>query len=326
MTRAEELVSVVIPSYNRARLLQRALDSVTVQTYGALEILVVDDGSTDDTQALLSRVTDPRLRVLRHPTNRGGAVARNTGITASAGEFVAFLDSDDEWLPEKIERQVRRFREVDPAVGLVYTGGVRVYDDGRVRAVVPKHRGRVLGAVLAHEVVANTSCVMVRRRVAEAVGGFDERFPAYQDVDFWVSVAERFSIDFIEEPLVRTHIHQDSVRISNDHARRVAGRELFYRKHRHAIEEAGAAHALFREIAQIYQRGLFDDVKAREFYRKSIRARPGDATSYALLLSTFVPRSLYGAIARLRSTLRRGREGARARPFEPSAPEPGSMP
>jgi len=98
-------VSVVVPAYNRERLILHALNSVLAQTFADFEILAVDDGSTDGTIQAIQSCTDPRIRCLRHEKNRGAAAARNTGIQAARGEYVAFLDSDDEWLPHKLERQ-----------------------------------------------------------------------------------------------------------------------------------------------------------------------------------------------------------------------------
>src|SRR6056297_1399486 len=100
-------VSVIVPTYNRADSLPRTIDSVLAQTHDDLELVVVDDASTDDTETVVERYEDDRVTYLEHATNRGGSAARNTGIRASDGDYVAFLDSDDEWHPEKLERQVR---------------------------------------------------------------------------------------------------------------------------------------------------------------------------------------------------------------------------
>ena len=99
-------ISVIIPVHNRAKLILRALASVRAQTYAEFEILVVDDGSTDGLSETLGQLDEPRLRVLRHTLRQGAASARNTGIRASTGEYLAFLDSDDEWMPNKLERQL----------------------------------------------------------------------------------------------------------------------------------------------------------------------------------------------------------------------------
>jgi glycosyltransferase involved in cell wall biosynthesis len=121
LTPSSPQVSVVIPTYNRATVLGRAVTSVLNQTFSDLECVVVDDGSTDQTVALVEGFQDPRLRLIRLPVNRGVGHARNVGIQAASGELIAFLDSDDEWLPGKLERQVARLREYEnPLAAAVY--------------------------------------------------------------------------------------------------------------------------------------------------------------------------------------------------------------
>ena len=119
---AKPIVSVVIPTFNRAHLIMRALQSVLTQTFTAWETIVVDDGSTDDTETVVLSLGDSRIRYCRQPENRGPAAARNRGMREAKGEFIAFLDSDDEWFPDKLELQVARFRELPETVGLIYTG------------------------------------------------------------------------------------------------------------------------------------------------------------------------------------------------------------
>ena len=122
MTEKTPKVSVIIPTYNRAHLVGRAIRSVLNQTYQDFEIIVVDDGSTDNTEEVVKSFNDPRIRYIRHEENKGAAAARNTGIKAAKGKFIAFQDSDDEWLPKKLEKQMEAFDNASPKVGVVYTG------------------------------------------------------------------------------------------------------------------------------------------------------------------------------------------------------------
>src|SRR5262245_51722410 len=123
-------VTVVIPVFNRAQAVQRAVASVLAQTCQDFEIIVVDDGSTDSTPAVVAALSDPRLTLIRHERNRGGSAARNTGYRAGSAPFVAFLDSDDEWLPTKLERQLEVFDNADDTLGLVYTDATWMWPDG----------------------------------------------------------------------------------------------------------------------------------------------------------------------------------------------------
>src|SRR5688500_9781977 len=125
MVHHNPIVSVVIPTYNRAHLIRRAIDSVVAQTFADWELIVVDDASKDDAEGVVRSYGDSRMRYVRHDVNKGASAARNTGLYAAHGEFVAFLDSDDEWLPEKLASQVELFR-ANPggfaSLGVVLTG------------------------------------------------------------------------------------------------------------------------------------------------------------------------------------------------------------
>ncbi|TAK34595.1 MAG: glycosyltransferase family 2 protein, partial [Saprospiraceae bacterium] len=123
-------VSVIIPTYNRAKTIERAIDSVLNQTFSDLELIVVDDCSTDFTVDVIKQYTDERLIYIRHENNRGEGGARNTGIRNSRAKYIAFLDSDDEWFPNKLEKQMPVIQESDSKVGIVYSHYIMQYEDG----------------------------------------------------------------------------------------------------------------------------------------------------------------------------------------------------
>ena len=201
VSHTEPTVSVIIPTWNRASLLARALDSVDRQTRPPEEIIVVDDGSTDDTVALVrSRVTPPKL--ISQP-NRGVSAARNAGIRAAAGEWVAFLDSDDEWLPEKLERQLAA---LGPETVLCHTDEIWIRRGRRVNPM-QKHRksgGRIFERSLPLCAIS-PSAALVRRDLFDVVGLFDECLPACEDYDLWLRVTSRYPVLYIDEPLVMKH-------------------------------------------------------------------------------------------------------------------------
>jgi len=176
------LVSVVLPTYDRPALVRKAVASVGAQTYPNVELLVVDDCSPTPVEQALEKLSlgpSITVRVLRHGENRGGNAARNTGIRVAAGEYVAFLDDDDRWHPEKLDRQVRAFRESSPAVGAVCVGQRFVDDRGETTQLrMPSASGDVTEAVLRGATLGPFSTLMVRADVIEAVGFPDERFPA----------------------------------------------------------------------------------------------------------------------------------------------------
>ena len=192
-------VSVIIPTFNRAHVLSRAIDSVLGQSFEDFELLVVDDGSADGTAELMERYGrwHPRVRYLVQSANAGVSAARNRGMNEACGRLIAFLDSDDEWLPEKLAAQVSFFDEAPRDVGLLY-GGVRTVG-ASTWVFRPKTRGWIHPNLLERNVIHSTSNVMIRREVFEKIGGFQEQIPAIEDWDYWIRVAKHFAIDYLEE-------------------------------------------------------------------------------------------------------------------------------
>ncbi|HWO41345.1 MAG TPA: glycosyltransferase family 2 protein [Candidatus Eisenbacteria bacterium] len=206
-------VSVVIPTYHRAEFLRGAVRSVLGQTFEDFEVVVVDDGGPDGAAEVIEGFNDSRIRYLRHPERRGGAAARNTGIANARGEYVAFLDDDDEWLEEKLERQMRMMLASPRAVGAVYTGYYIVdRSSGRTCGrIIPRKRGRLYPAILAGNCVGGTSSVLVRKSSLERSGLFDETLPSFQDYDLWIRIARHFEFDCIAEPMLKYFMQPDKI-------------------------------------------------------------------------------------------------------------------
>jgi glycosyltransferase involved in cell wall biosynthesis len=206
-------VSAVIPVYNGARYVRAAIDSALAQTLPDLEIVVVDDGSTDATPEILAGY-GPRIRVHRQP-NGGVAAARNAGVRAARGEYVAFLDADDVWLPEKLARQLPAFDEDD--VALVYSGMTVVDADLRpLRVVEPPPPDAVLHNTLCVEPVnvPLTMTGVVRRAAFDELGGFDARLSTSADADFVCRLALRHRVARVAEPLALYRQHGSQMHLS----------------------------------------------------------------------------------------------------------------
>jgi glycosyltransferase involved in cell wall biosynthesis len=203
--RNRALVSVVIPTYNRADLIERSVMSALRQTHGALDVVVVDDASTDDTPAVLARIEDSRLRVIRHERNEGQCRARNRGVRESRGRYVAFLDSDDEWLPAKIERQLTRFTGGDSPAA-TYTG--MWVDDGSGRHVeTARVEGRAFDEFLTLPGPITTTGLMVD---TEAVGDeltFDEDIGCAVEGDLLIRISRDHVVGRVAEPLYVRYLH-----------------------------------------------------------------------------------------------------------------------
>jgi glycosyltransferase involved in cell wall biosynthesis len=194
-------ISAVIPTFNRRGFVCEALGSVLAQRGVAFETIVVDDGSTDGTAAALEREFGARIRVV-HSEHRGVAAARNLGVASSCGELIAFLDSDDLWLSEKLATQVAFFR-THPEAEICQTEEVWVRNGVRVnpRARHRKPSGDIFEPSLRLCLVS-PSAVMLRRRLFERAGGFDEHLPACEDYDLWLRIARDTPVWLVEQPLV----------------------------------------------------------------------------------------------------------------------------
>jgi glycosyltransferase involved in cell wall biosynthesis len=195
------LVSVIIPTFNRAGSVVRAITSVLDQTFKDFEIIVIDDGSSDGTEEALARF-GRQIRYHAHPSNQGVSAARNTGIRLSIGPLIAFLDSDDYWLPEKLHSQVDFFRHRLDAQAC-QTGEIWIRNGRRIN---PKRRHlKPSGDIFAPSLklcLVSPSAVMLKRPLLDAVGLFDEDLPACEDYDLWLRIACRHSVYLLRECLV----------------------------------------------------------------------------------------------------------------------------
>ena len=209
----ERTVSVIIPVYNGERFLCEALESVFAQTYRPSEVIVVDDGSTDGSRERLQPYMD-RIRYI-HQENRGVAAARNTGIRASHGRYIAFLDHDDVWLPEMLARQTA-FLESHPGTGLVASCSL-ASEDGSFQTVGQEHvrSNQLFRTFSAADILLrsrfNPSGVVARRSCLESVGLFDEELIGAEDADMWIRIAScHVLLVRLEEPLWRYRIHPNN--------------------------------------------------------------------------------------------------------------------
>lgn len=194
------LISVIIPTYNRALFVKEAVDSVMGQTFKDWELVVVDDGSTDGTGALLVPY-EPRLRYIRSE-HRGVSAARNLGIGVTSGEWVGFLDSDDLWLPEKLERQMEVLRR-HPDTILCYTDEIWIRNGRRVNPGRrhEKHSGWIFERCLPLCIISPSSA-LIRRTVFMELGGFDEDLPACEDYELWLRITSQHPVIFLGERLI----------------------------------------------------------------------------------------------------------------------------
>lgn len=294
------LVSAVIPTYNRADMVGGAIDSVLDQTYENVEVVVVDDGSSDDTWAVLQEYAerDDRVRPIQNETNQGIPTTMNRGVEDARGEFVGVFGDDDRWHPTKVEKQLAAFDQVGDEFCGVYTGGVIKTQDGDVVERVMSNRGGDLYPdVLVRNMVLPHSSHLVRADCFEAVGGFDESFAIACDWDITIRLSKRWKWAFIPEVLVeRTH-HGGNVTGDPDYD--VRCRAAVAEKY---ADDIAADPELARRFAAAVHRekgirALEDDDRVTavsQFARALLRERRGDHAAL-LGVAPFGPRGLAAA-------------------------------
>jgi glycosyltransferase involved in cell wall biosynthesis len=316
------LVSVIVPTYNCARFLGQAIESVLAQDYSDLEVVVVDDGSTDGTEELVRRFP-PRVRYFRQD-NRGPGAARNLGLARAEGELLAFLDSDDLWMPSKLSRQVEVL-ERDAECGVVCSDA-RVIDaeGGLLEASNFQRNGfdlsRTNGWVFEYELIQPfilPSSAIIRRKVATELGGFDESLALAQTTDFFVRASYRYRVRCLPEQLVMRRRHDSN--ISRDHD----GRALRYRTEVVARCLALPLRPLYRLrvrhlLGELHRRlgrhelGNGRRAEARADFGRSLSSWPVPNSAVGYLALTYAPVTALAALRRLRHGRPAGGRAARA--------------
>ncbi|MBI2870415.1 MAG: glycosyltransferase [Candidatus Omnitrophica bacterium] len=300
------LVSVVIPAYNAARYVKEAIDSVLAQTYPSIEIVVVNDGSTDNTLDILATYGD-RIQVVTQK-NGGPSVARNKGIRFSRGEFIDLMDADDAWLPTKVEKQVEVLKS-DPEIGMVTCSAFYVDGDGKLLSV--RKAGRYATREEARQafyvrnwIVGGPSAVMIPRTCFEEVGIFNSNIKTMEDWDMWIRVTDRFRVVSLLEPLVRYRVHEHNLHKNVETMQKGQfwfikkyGREMGWLNRRKALsfswQDASCEYLKAGKIGM----ACLSALKAIGHF--PFRVYEGD-DKYPLLLKTLLPRP----VARVARTVR----------------------
>jgi hypothetical protein len=248
-------VSVVIPAFNCEKTIVRSISSVRAQSYGSLEIVVVDDCSADGTASAVEAIGDPAIRLVRHQANGGASAARNTGIREATGRYIAFLDADDEWAADKIARQVALF-EQNGDLGMVICDGDRIAPDGTtVGTIFSGYDPGIADAwkLLLEQSFIQTSCVMARRDLLVALGGFNTSLVVAEDWDLWLRLVDAAPFGAVPEKLVSFHMTPGSL------MSREAGKEPLYllpmiEKHVEAFKDRLTDAECGRILGHQYQR------------------------------------------------------------------------
>lgn len=273
------LVSVILPTHNRAALLPRAIRSVLAQSWENLELIVVDDASSDHTPTVVAGIKDSRLRYIRHQNNRFAAAARNSGIQVARGDFIAFQDDDDIWRIDKLERQLDVLTAAPDEVGMNVCGYVRQGVDHSAyvggQAAFRRLDWRVIRVMKDSGLIATPGWLLRREVLQRAGGGFDERLRTWEDWELWLRIARVCRITHLNEPLVV----RDRVRPAGAG---LAGAEAWYAHSLRTIVDTNQEHwracpsALARQtLAAAYYETLHGSVvEGRHWTLRALRLRP----------------------------------------------------
>jgi len=288
-------VSIILPTYNRMRSLPRAVRSVLAQTFADFELIVVDDGSTDDTCAWLENLRETRLRLIRAGGRAGAARARNTGIRAAQAPLIAFQDSDDEWLPHKLERQLALLRASPAEVGWV-GGGYRA-DSGVVSSAALVRGSGYDGELLVGAPFV-TPTWLVRREALFAAGLFDESLPCLEDWDLIFKLADRCRFRAVAEVVLLRHGSEDSLYADVDKRRR--GLEVILQRHRGRwLAEPARYGRWHAELARLHGLGGAPAL-SRQWLRRGLALNPWQPRAAALYAASLCGRRVLQRFSRTR--------------------------
>lgn len=303
-------VAVVIPTYGRDEHLPGAIETVADQTYEHVELFVVDDGSPEPVADTLDPETTAGvdIEIIRHDENRGANVARNTGIKAASGEYIAFLDDDDRWHEDKLRQQVETFATAPASVGVTYTGKRAEGPDGTT-VTTPTAEGWVLKDLLTGATFGQFSSVMVRADVIDTAGLPDERFPAWQDREWFFRLAQHCQFEPVTETLTYRQVGlPDSITKQFEQKRDVAY-PLFVEKHYSLARSHGRYYArtFLASLRTMLARAAVRADRyreARKYFVRAFCANPLYRRLHPHLLASLGGRRTYESSARLREKLK----------------------
>jgi glycosyltransferase involved in cell wall biosynthesis len=281
MSRQNPLVSVIIPTFNRPQFLTQAINSVLAQSYTNLEVIIADDGSTDDTPDVIVGYGD-RVRPLYLPHSGKPSVGRNAAVQAARGELIAFLDDDDLWLPDKVGRDVDKFG-ANPKVGLRYGQFRLLFSDGAQSEPIIPPRHRLSGSIfseLISDCFMSSSAVTVRAGLIERCGGFNEAFEIIDEYDVWLKISQEQTADFEPDPLVLIRRHDREIHVSRRLAVHINSVRMFadlkVRGRLTWSQRLRIQYAIARRSAHagMMLRDLGEHQRARSYFKQSAAAYP----------------------------------------------------
>lgn len=294
----DPLVSVIIPTYNRGNVVSRAINSALNQSIENIEVIVVDDGSTDDTRQVINRIDDSRVIYL-FQENKGANAARNTGLKQSQGEFITFLDSDDALRKEYLAKSINSIRNSSKECVGAATSYTMHTNDGKRKWVIPD-RELGLDDFRHGNPVGSFSSVLFHKSVIEKVGFLDENLPSIQDYDYYIRIARNHTIIGLNNDLVDVY-HDCGNRISDNLNKKITGQEMLTKKHRDVISDKRISrHHITRGKILVSEGKMW---RARREFLTSIFISPISLAPYFYLFSCIWNRDFFYNIERYKNRI-----------------------
>jgi len=289
MMEKQPLVSVIIPCYNGEKFIGEAIESVLNQTYQNWELIIIDDGSTDNSEDIVKKIiTDSQIKLIKHKYNKGIAKTKNTGIANAKGKYIAFLDQDDIWLNSKLELQLKCFELGNSDIGVVCTG--MIFTDSNMKPI-NIFRGfrdedqKTLIKNLYLKPTNSSSIMMVKKEYFEHIGTFNEELIGWDDYELLMRLATISQIKYIREPLVKKRIHKDNAQrlsaVQNETEKvftQILVLHPFLKKYKNIKE----SNRLYANSIKLFEQG--NRTLAYNILKKSIQKRPGNFRAWLLFI------------------------------------------
>jgi len=288
-------VSVIIPTHNRAEYLRNAIESASKQTFQDLEIIVVDDNSTDHTAEVVEGFENRKIKYIRKNVKKGPSAARNTAILESKGKYIAFLDDDDEWVPNKLQEQIKLLDRSKLKICGVYSNRL-VLERATKRLIsanpqADKLKGNLLSQLLIGSPI-HTSTVLLKKRCLDEIGLFDETMSYMEDRDLWIRLSLKYDFEYINDPLSIAYVHKQG-HLSESLEGQTAGREKLLQKYSNLFSQNKKSWSKLHLLQGAQYCQLKNMKKGRKNILKGIKINPFNFEAYLHLLSSIFGQSAY---------------------------------
>ena len=279
-------VSVVIVTYNRPKFISLAVQSVLNQIYQDFEILVVDNGIEKPAKEIVKSFGDSRIKYLPQIKNTGCSSGKNVGIKNAQGEYIAFLDDDDIWLPKKLELQMNAFENTSDDVGFCFTAIIQVRDKGETHSTVPDGIDNYFEFALRKFSGFLSSTLVIKKEVFNDIGLLDESFPSHTDIDLIIRITKKYKGIAINKPLIKMHLLSGHEQMGSSFKRRIEGREMLLKKYKKDFEKRPLILSKHLMLLAKFYRNDGQYKKARKMFLKTFRIywRPMVVIHYGSLL------------------------------------------